>query len=183
MNAAPSLVQSSALFRDLLASSFAQLPEAIQRVHRGPANVTLSGVCKVARGKGRLTALMAWIARLPPAGEAVPVTVTIERNNGSERWVRRFGEHQMISRLSQANGQLCEALGPVRLVFNLQGTEQGIQWKPAHIQAFGIPLPRSCFRFDIQEWVAQDRYSFDVRVALPGLGLLVHYQGWLDIDG
>lgn len=169
-------------FRQLLAPSFDALPPAVRRIHHGSGHILLRGLCKVRRGVSWTSRMMGYCAQLPPSGDDVPVQVRIERKDGRERWARRFGNHRMTSVLSMKNGRLVEALGPVRFIFELQGSEQGIRWMPWRVLALGVPLPIRWFQFDVQERSEQERYVFDVRVALTGVGLLVHYEGWLEID-
>ncbi|MGH8807950.1 MAG: DUF4166 domain-containing protein, partial [Noviherbaspirillum sp.] len=163
------------LFQTLLAPSYETLPLSVRNVHHASHSITLQGTCKVMRGRSRLSGLMAFFARLPPAGDKVPIKVTIRREEGREHWIRRFDKHEMASTLTAANGLLHEALGPVRFLFRLHGSEQGIRWIPVGISAMGIPLPVGWFRFDVHERAEHDRYHFDVHVAIVGLGLLVHY--------
>lgn len=169
------------LFRTLLASSFDALPDAVRVVHLDSNDIRLRGLCKVKRGTTWISKAMGFFAQLPPAGDEMPVDVRIERRQGRERWARRFGSHRMTSVLSTANGCLIEAMGPLRFVFALQGSEQGIRWVSQRISLLGLTLPLSWFRFDVQERSEHGRYVFDVRVALVGAGLLVHYLGWLEI--
>lgn len=51
------------------------------------------------------------------------------------------------------------------------------------MRAFGLPLPRAWFRqVHASESERDGRYHFRVRAALPLIGTLVAYQGWLDVD-
>lgn len=168
-------------FLVLLAPSLSLLPPTVREIHRGPGDLLLRGQCSVERGRHWLSRLMGFCARLPPTAETLPVEVLIERGPGRERWARRFGSHAMTSRMHLDGGHLVEALGLARFRFELQGSERGIRWQPRRISALGLPLPLGWFRFDVEEREADGRYVFDVRVALAGIGLLVHYRGWLEI--
>jgi Domain of unknown function (DUF4166) len=45
----------------------------------------------------------------------------------------------------------------------------------------GIPLPLALAPQGIaREWEEQGRFRFDVPIALPLVGRIVHYTGWLD---
>jgi hypothetical protein len=170
------------IFRELLAHSFDALPQAVQKIHRSSPEASLRGYCNVTRGKSLVGRAMAFFAKLPPAGENVPIRVTIRREGRLECWTRHFGGHEMTSILTAANGLLQEALGPVRFLFRLEGSAEGIAWIPVQVKTAGIPLPVTLFRFSVCERAEDGRYRFDVRVDVCGLGLLVHYQGWLEPD-
>ena len=44
----------------------------------------------------------------------------------------------------------------------------------------GVPLPMALApRSRAREWQEGDRFRFDVPIALPFIGLVVHYRGWL----
>lgn len=174
--------ETGGIFQELLAHSFDALPPSIRKVHQSSSHISLHGHCRVTRGKNLVARAMAFFAKLPPASENVPVHVAIRREGRFECWTRRFGEHEMMSTLTAANGLLHEALGPVRFLFRLEGSAEGIAWTPVHVKAAGIPLPAKLFRFNVSERAEDGRYQFDVRVDVCGLGLLVHYQGWLEPD-
>ena len=62
--------------------------------------------------------------------------------------------------------------------------EPGLTWRLVRVRALGLPLPLGWFGgVRAREFERDGRYRFDVRAALPGIGLLVHYQGWLDVEG
>jgi hypothetical protein len=174
--------EGGGLFQQLLAQSYHALPLPVQQIHHDVPFISLRGYCTITRGINPLSRLMALCARLPPEGDNVPVHVTIERESGLERWVRRFGKHEMPSTLTMANGLLHEALGLARFLFRLEGSHDGIKWVPVAVKAAGIPLPTGLFRFSVYERAENDRYQFDVRVDVFGAGLLVHYRGWLERD-
>ena len=45
---------------------------------------------------------------------------------------------------------------------------------------FGVPLPRFLApRIAAREWQEGDRFRFEVEVAMPLIGRIVHYTGWL----
>ena len=62
--------------------------------------------------------------------------------------------------------------------------EPGLTWRLVRVRALGLPLPLGWFGgVRAREFERDGRYRFDVRAALPGIGLLVHYQGWLNVEG
>lgn len=169
------------VFPRLLGARFGALPPTVQRLHRRQGVMTYRGEVVVERGAGLLARMCAWATRLPPAGHGA-IAVDIDASAAREHWTRRVGSHAMRSHLWEADGLLCERLGLVSFGFEL-GVEQGqLTWRVARVRALGIPLPARAFRrVCAREGEADGRYTFDVTAALPFVGPLVHYRGWLDV--
>ena len=169
------------LFERLLGASFEGLPAPIKRVHDGQARKVLSGRCRITRGTGVLARLLARVASLPEAGDDLPVRVLFQRDERSEIWSRDFAGQPMRSTLTERDGRLEETLGPVRFRFALSTDDGAIVWNVVAIRVLGLPLPAAWFKaVHARQSVEAGRYTFDVRVELPWIGLLVHYYGWLD---
>ena len=98
-----------------------------------------------------------------------------------ETWQRDFGGAPMVSRLREWNGRLVERLGLVEFVFSLGAHDGEILWATTGVRLFGvIPLPSSWFaRVRCRERERNGRYEFLVEAALPLIGPLIRYEGWL----
>ena len=75
-------------------------------------------------------------------------------------------------------------MGPLCLEQSLEPRADGLHLVPQRAWFLGIPLPP--FLLPRVRAVASEetgpegpRYTFDVAAALPGIGLVVHYRGWL----
>lgn len=181
----------NALFPTLLGVDFDALPAPVRRLHLRVGAACYAGEVKVERGRHPLAQLCAWATRLPAAGSG-PLQVEIVAADGREAWTRRIGGRAMPSRLRAGRGAmtglLCERLGLVVFGFALS-VESGpdgaqIMWRVRTLRVFGLlPLPAGWFAgVEARESAdAQGRYCFDVLAALPLVGLLVHYRGWLDV--
>ena len=168
------------LFQRALGDAYASLPSCLRALHAGRGR--WRGEATVERGRGTLSRLCAWLTRLPPAG-AHPVVVDIVTEHGGERWTRRYGaSHAMPSRLWIARGALHERLGPATLRYRMTVEAGTIVWRVIGIRILGVlPLPARWFAgVEARESGDTGRYRFDVRARLPGIGLLVHYRGWLE---
>jgi hypothetical protein len=140
------------------------------------------GEVEVTRGAHWLARLCSRATRLPPAGKG-GVEVEIEAIDGAERWTRHIGGHAMRSRLWEQDGLLCERLGLVRFGFRLTVEQDVIVWRVERVRALGLPLPAAWFgRVLAHESEVDGRYRFDVAAALPVIGLLAHYRGWLHVE-
>jgi len=170
------------LFKRLLGLRFADLPRPVRLLHGGHGPTTARGACDVVRGSGRLSRIFAAILHLPGAGENLPFRFEFAPERGGERWVRWFGGARMTSHLEDGDGVLRERLGPARLEFRLVPSPGGIEWHLERITILGLPMPGTwCDGVSARASAEGDRYHFDVRAALPFIGLLVHYRGWLDV--
>lgn len=175
---------SSSLFRHLLGASFERLPAGIRQVHAGHPSLWFEGACAIERGRHWLARLSAVIAGMPPATAQVDLRIEIAADAAGETWNRHFGERLMSSRMHAVNGLLVERLGPLTIAFQLEAADQQIRWNPRAGRILGVPLPAAFFKGVVAcESMIDGRYHFDVRAALPLMGLVIHYRGWLRTDG
>ena len=78
---------------------------------------------------------------------------------------------------------MIEQLGPLTVAFELIPLADRLQWIPRRGCVLGIPLSARFFAgISAVECNAAQRYTFEVRAALPLVGLIVHYRGWLEPD-
>jgi hypothetical protein len=167
------------LYARLLGPGFDRLPPAVRTLHDIAGHAGAEGEGRVVRGKGRLARMVAAAVRFPPQGNW-PLHVDFREQGGAETWTRDFGGHRFSSTLSQSGERLVERFGPLRFAFDLPSGPQGLEMRLRSWSAFHVPLPRALApRIRAREWEEQGRFRFDVRVALPLVGEVVHYSGWL----
>jgi hypothetical protein len=171
-----------AAFRTVLGEAFATLAPAVQRLHAITGTAVWSGCVVVRRGSGLLAGCCAWMAGLPPGMGESPLRVQLRCSKGVETWQRHFAGHAMHSQLRAVDGVLVEALGPLRFVFRLDALDGAIHWTVRSVRLFGVlPLPASWFAaVRCREYQRDGRYAFQVQAALPLLGEVIAYEGWLE---
>ena len=171
------------LFQRLLGSSFETLPAPIRRLHDTRKHKVFAGNCRIERGSHWLVPLFALAMSLPKAGDDVPVEISIQSAGGEETWARNFAGQPMRSALSERNGQLEERLGPMCFRFALRVENQATVWTLEGVKLLGLlPLPLAWFKgMGARESAQSGRYHFDVSAALPVVGRLIHYRGWLSV--
>jgi hypothetical protein len=178
---------ASSVHAHVLGSSFERLPPLLRGVHDTRPRREFSGRCSVESGRNWLARIIALFATLPRRSHAdVAVHVLIERVDGREAseiretWTRRFGEQRMQSVIRPGRHGLEECFGPVVLTFSLTAEPNRIVWRLERARFLFLPLPRAWFAgCEAFETVVDGRYWFDARAGMAGIGLLVHYKGWL----
>jgi saccharopine dehydrogenase-like NADP-dependent oxidoreductase len=173
-----------ALFARVLGSTFATLPHAIQNAHHIDDVLVLEGRASI---KGAKTLLARTVARLigfPRDGRDVPIRVTMRTLGGGEDWTRVFGRARFRTRLTPLEGfphRLVERFGPCTFDLHLTARPDGLDYAVTSGRIGLVPLPSFLIPCAVATERVDDagRFQFDVPIVLPGLGLLVHYHGWL----
>lgn len=173
-------LMTPSLYSQLLGTAFDRLPPILRDMHDGRLQKHYAGMCQVARGHGWLVRAIARFARLPPPHEQTPITIAIERRDAGETWTRHFDGHEMRSVLYSRHSMLEERLGAVALSFELIPETNRIVWNLRRARFLYLPLPISWLVPCVASETASDgRYCFEVAVGIRGVGLIVHYKGWL----
>lgn len=172
------------LYRRLLGDAWQRLPEPIRVLHDVDKRKRVAGVAQIERGKGLLARLVATVFRFPPAGDDVAVIVEFDESQGRQIWTRRFGTHVFASRQEAGRGRfdrlLCERFGLFAFGLAVVSDDRGLELRVRGWNCMGVNLP-GCLapRIDARESVADGRFHFHVDIALPAIGPLVRYRGWL----
>lgn len=171
-----------AAFRDALGSGFDQLPIPTQLIHSPVTTAVWRGEGTAQIGSKPFARLIAWALSFPNAPEPTALTVIIEQQpDGSEEWHRIWPAQIMRSRMANPrHGSIEEHFGPLAFTLGLTAHSEGLDMKLLHATLWGIRLPRFALpEIAATERAQRDRHLFDVAVALPIIGRLVHYKGWL----
>jgi hypothetical protein len=182
---------AASVHAQVLGASFNRLPALLRGVHDARARREFSGRCSIESGRSWLARAIQLLTSLPRRSYAdVGVHVVIERSErgetseSRETWTRRFGEHRMQSVIRTGCGALEECFGPIVFTFALIAEPDRIVWKLAGARFLFLPLPAMWFAgCGAFETVVEGRYCFDARAHIAGVGLLVHYKGWLAEHG
>jgi hypothetical protein len=164
-----------------LGSAYDALPAQVQALHDMSGQHRWSGTAQVRRGTGLVSRLVAAVIGFPEAGADVPVTVTFMPEQGIERWTRDFGGHCVSRELSARGDLVVERFGAIRFGFALPSGGKWLEMKLRRWSVLRIPLPLWLApRIAAREWQEENgRFGFDVRVAMPLIGEVIRYTGWL----
>ncbi|HWA51325.1 MAG TPA: DUF4166 domain-containing protein, partial [Dongiaceae bacterium] len=173
------------LFQRAMGAEFQCLPAPIRDLHDRAVCERASGTCDIDRGASLPARLIAFLFSFPPAGRDLPVSVTMGAQNGCETWRRNFAGSKMqsILRAAKRPGHVVERFGPIDLLIHLRWDGARLNYDIAGGHCCDISLPRFLLpRSETFETVENGLFVFDVRIALPFVGLLVHYRGRLRPD-
>jgi hypothetical protein len=173
-------------FQHLLGPVFETLPSAVRRVHGLAKPLTTRGFADVTTAPGFLAWTVCKLAGLPKPGRNVPVSVRFHPDgNGCELWEREFGARRYASQIYVCQlperPVLVERLGLFELCHRLDPKPGGLGWVLVQWKFLRLALPAwtlpaiRCF-----ESGDQDRFYFDIDVAFPIVGQVIHYRGWLE---
>lgn len=172
------------LYARVIGEEFATLPEVTRRLHRGRPAILADGEAAVIGGRNPLARFVARLLGMPKEASNVPVRVLIEARDGREYWTRWFDGEPMRSVMSRAGeGLIEERFGAVRIRMALVARPEGLDMLPIGGHVGVVPLPRFLLpRIKAEERAEAGLHRFDVDVALPLIGRLVAYRGWLAIS-
>jgi NAD(P)-dependent dehydrogenase (short-subunit alcohol dehydrogenase family) len=167
------------LYARVMGDRYDALPPAVRDMHWVVVDRGAAGEGAVTRGAGFIARLIATVMRFPPAGHW-PLHVAFAERDGVETWTRDFGGHRFASELSADGGRVVERFGPIRFAFDLLADVSGLTMGLRRWSIFGIPLPLMLApRIAAREWQEDDRFRFEIDVAMPLIGCVIRYTGWL----
>lgn len=172
-------MSAPSLYARLLGPAFERLPPALKSIHDARRSKRYIGRCDV-RGGGSIARTIARLAGLPIARTDVPIEVTVNATDAGEDWLRKFGSQRMQSQLTHRKHRLEERLGPIVLAFDLSAQQERIVWSLYSARLALLPVPLTwLLKCAATEAIHDGRYGFDVSAHVRGIGLIVHYKGWL----
>ncbi len=172
------------LYQELLGDAWERLPAQIRAMHDGAGVWHARGKSKVERGGSILARCIAIVFGFPRAAEDVPLEVRFESRNGKEIWHRTFADQSFASTQSEGSGRserlLSERFGPFCFAMALVLDHDKLRLIVRRWNFLGVPLPASLApQGNAYESVEAERFNFHVEIALPAVGLIVRYRGWL----
>ncbi|MGO4739481.1 DUF4166 domain-containing protein [Bosea sp. 2KB_26] len=173
------LPQPPPLYARVLGPAFASLPAPVRAIHTVLRDGGAQGRAMVTRGRNPVARAIAALFGFPPEGEH-ELHVAFAESGGVETWIRDFSGRRFSSQLSQQAQRLVERFGPLRFGFDLVADDKGLAMHLKRWWLGPVPLPLALApRSLAREWEEDGRFHFDVPIALPLIGLVVHYCGWL----
>jgi hypothetical protein len=180
----------ASLYSSVMGAAWAELAEPIRFFHSARSVTRASGRFRVLRGTNVLARLMASAMRLPRETAAIDLKLRIVPQGRGERWEREFGRQLLITTQALSrSGALLEHFGPMEMAFALRAENSCLvlqqQRTALVVGPWRLPLPSwAAPRISAREEPdGTSRIKVAVRVAAPGLGTLVTYDGVIAVEG
>ncbi len=179
---------ASDIYSQVLGKDWWALAENIRLAHAVDQEAR-GGFC-ISHGTGWLARQLARWLHLPKAAKLADTSLKITTEGTGERWERQFdGEAFTTRQWIGKGGHLVERLGGCELYFKLR-VEDGKLFYEQHaaklcLGALSIPLPLTCAPHVSATEISDGRKSVlvSVTVTLPLVGLLIAYEGYLNVKG
>jgi hypothetical protein len=198
----PDHVAASRLYPGLLGAAWDELDPAVQRVHTDASLTHAEGIFQVSRTPGRLIGLILDLARVPRASDRARVRLAVECRGSAEHWLRVFDGRPLATvQTADADGRLIERAGILEFRFRLAVKHGDLLFRQE-----SLALCLGWWRLRLPYWLAlqvaaregavpqeragqpdrtgqpdragqPDQTKVEVRVMLPGGGLLFSYRG------
>ncbi|CAL1691423.1 hypothetical protein MMB232_01563 [Brevundimonas subvibrioides] len=179
-------LERGAIFARAIGPDFDRLPAAIRDLHETPGESLWRGETEVVGAAGPLARVIARIFGFPATRQRCPVTVAVSADGDRSIWRRRIGDATFSSVLGRPRpaGRVTERFGLLAFDLILTPSPTGLSYDVAGWKAGPVRLPsRLAPKTTTSERVdGEGRFVFDVDIALPSGGRLVHYRGWLERD-
>jgi len=162
-----------------------RLASPIRDFHRAAAPARFGGRAAVVRGGNPLAQLVAVVMGMPRASADCAIEVVVTRApSGTETWSRSFDGKGMVSRQELGAGRwaglVVERIGAMAFAYAVIERGGELHLDIRGWTALGLPMPLWLGpRAVAFEHGADGRFNFDVDMALPLIGRIVHYRGWL----
>jgi hypothetical protein len=141
------------------------------------------GTADVVRPGGRLANWVADRLRLPKAGMALPVTISVREVGGVLHWERTFGDSHLATTQTLEAGLMHETLGAHRITFRVTTSDGsavyesvGSRWRGIRIPALLCPKAKGVVSPNLEGW----KVAIEVRA--PFLGLICAYTATLALE-
>jgi hypothetical protein len=173
-------------FPAALGAAFGRLPRATRIIHTPGQAMVLEGAVDVDGAETLVGRILARLIGFPTYARGAPLCVIIEPNGAEETWTRLFPGRRLFSVLSRPDAvtsTIEERFGPLRFRTRLEASAEGLRFVPIGGRLGWLAIP-SRLLSRVTAFESEDqagRHRFDVAIAVPMVGRIVRYRGWLDL--
>ena len=177
-------MKPQSLYQQVMGAEFDRLPVPLQAFHTLAGAHVLHGWVEVGAPESWPARVLAWRTGAPQVTQQGPIRFELQAESTSEVWTRHFPGKTMTSRLALVDRRIVERLGAARLQFQLRGSREKLEMQLVRMHFLGVPCPRWLMPALVAEETASEgRLHFEIRAALPLLGVVTRYRGHLDVPG
>jgi hypothetical protein len=179
---------SMPLYQRLMGSSWSDLAAPVRSMHGTSSTVWACGRFRIDYGPHPAARLLARVLRLPHPSAAADTRLVVSAHGERELWERTFDGRRFATRQYPRHDELAERFGVLQFRFRLRVLAGGLLYvqRQAAVLCWPVrlPIPALCApRVEAREDPAGlKRVRVDVRVFLPGIGLLISYAGTVDVE-
>ena len=183
------MMGNSPLYVRVIGDAWTQIAEPIRRVHTSHSIIRASGRLRVEDGRPFLARMLARMLRLPRPTAAAETQLMVTVGPECEHWRRTFNGRHLKTRQYESNtSELAEQFGVLEFRFRLDASggnllyvqqEAAVLVGPVRLRIPAAWAPRVEAREDP---AGPTRIKVAVRVVLPGIGQLIAYDGFVDIE-
>ncbi|MCZ2496126.1 DUF4166 domain-containing protein [Xylophilus sp. Kf1] len=175
-------MREASIYQQAMGPAFGKLPKLVQQFHMLQGVHRLSGSVEIIAPVTVLAKLLARCLGTPLVTQKGALRFELRADTGLEIWVRHFPGKTMKSEMVIFNGSLVERIGFARVAFSLQATSKKLEMKLAKLHFLGVPCPTWLLPVIVaEETESEGKLYFFVQAALPFIGLVTHYKGYLVI--
>ena len=175
------------LYARIMGDTWFLLAEPVRALHTTHATTRARGFLRIEHGGHQLARVIVRAFRLPPASAATRTELAVIAHEDGERWERTFGGTRVGTCQSSDGSALVERYGALEFRFHLHESagrlvylqrEAAVRIGPLRLRLPGHLAPH----VEASEHaVAPARVSVSVRITILGVGLLIAYDGVVDI--
>jgi hypothetical protein len=167
----------------------ALLADPVRCLHATHTIVRAHGHLRIGPGRHCLARFLGWMLRLPRPSPAAETRLIVTARADGERWRRTFNGRRLETRQYESSeSELGERFGVLEFRFRLDvcdgsllyvQREAALVFGPVRVRIPASWAPRVEAREDP---AGPNRVKVDVRVAIPGVGTLITYDGIIDVE-
>jgi len=163
-----------------MGADYATLAPALQRFHRLAGHHVLPGLVETEPPASWLGRVLARGLGSPLVATAGAIRFELDATPTRETWTRHFPSRAMRSRLQFDRGHVTERMGLARMAFTLEAIDGRLHMRLQRLRFLGVPCPAWLRpRIVAEETGEGDRLHFRIEAAVPGIGRVVGYRGYL----
>lgn len=186
MNSEPAATNLAALYPSLLGAAWNSLATPDQHAHCNGAEISRTGVFRIEAAKNWFGRLLARVLRLPKPSPAASVRLIVQPTANGETWRREFDGHPLVTFQSRdRQGRLLERFAGLEIRVRLAVENGGLVYHQVGAALWRglVPLPACLAPCVVGSEMPDgpDAVRVNVRVTMPLIGLLIAYEGRLNV--
>jgi hypothetical protein len=127
-------------YRDLLGTAWDELPPGVRLAFSPPLHA--QGMMKIEKAQWGVAGLIAKLIPLPPAGEAVSVSLELAERDDEIIWTRHFGSFRAVSLQRLRGDKVYDLVGPFEIAETVVVKDGTIFMPQVGLRMWGVPLPK-----------------------------------------